>query len=831
MVTRTDGPFDYWEVTGDAVRSAAEAPGSDADVIQSLAGELEGDEKAAADAIEGDIEAGVTANTTAAKDAAQSLAAKGQYAVGLLKQFATDVDTFDTTVNQINLDYQGQLQANISTAQTDAREKATGDDDPEPVDTGAIAASVKAGLMPRYQKAEGIIDDAADTIASMFKQGPTDENVRQLVRSGLIPLTAATLYPTLTLTTDDRASFYKNAMAGLDAPARAKYLLDHKDIPADVLDTILKHDRDAADAIADVVDDKASKIDHDSSEDDVKEVVDLLNRFKDSGEASAAIVHKMGAQGLLATISIAGSRMYGGGDESDLELAQAVRDVFRKGEPVLADQDPTASRDLARDMVNFLKDPDRDSEQPGNDQYSLSYLLRDSTLSTPFLDTMGDELEHMERDGGDDFSWRSKGGMTYGGPWMFDEDDRDAAFDPVASYMSALGNNDEASLEFFTGGGGETPYDHDGEDRQDYWLGHRYWGHDNFDGVVSALDSATTGANNLDDPTSSREAAELMSNGVHLLAGRESVEWNGVDGEEFGPGDLTGDGTKHMAHMLSTYLPAIDRALENPEDPDGFEPGLTTLTAGRFGDGLEDMPLFLKDDLSRLTDVAVSDDEGFDTMRHGLSLYQDSQLRNSIDQHGSVDDETSQADARLEGFFVNSVGDTKIADAEDQDKRVQAWIDMGKDLVGEVPVPGGKITEFLASHALDAGADSLSEQYANSEGETVGDENDYASAALGARKHSIMEALVDAHVITADDVSKELTSASDSYSSEQINTWLEDGKYPGPDADLSDQDRRSLDDAILTVMGDRKLLDSTNYDQTYKDEFHKYFDKGDGDGN
>ena len=180
MVTRTDGPFEYWEVTGDAVRSAAEAPGTNADVIQSLAGELEGDEKAAADAIEGDIEAGVAANTTAAKDAAQSLAAKGQYAVGLLKQFATDVDTFDTTVNQINLDYQGQLQANISTAQTDAREKATGDEDPDPVDTGAIAASVKAGLMPRYQKAEGVIDDAADTVASMFKQGPTDANVRDL---------------------------------------------------------------------------------------------------------------------------------------------------------------------------------------------------------------------------------------------------------------------------------------------------------------------------------------------------------------------------------------------------------------------------------------------------------------------------------------------------------------------------------------------------------------------------------------------------------------------------------------------------------------------------
>ncbi len=56
MVTRTDGPFDYWKVTGDAVRAAAEAPGTNAAVIQSLAGELKGDEIRAANAIEGDSE-------------------------------------------------------------------------------------------------------------------------------------------------------------------------------------------------------------------------------------------------------------------------------------------------------------------------------------------------------------------------------------------------------------------------------------------------------------------------------------------------------------------------------------------------------------------------------------------------------------------------------------------------------------------------------------------------------------------------------------------------------------------------------------------------------
>ncbi len=199
MVTRTDGPFDYWEVTGDAVRAAGEKPGSDAAVIQSLAGELEGDEKNAAAAIEGDIEAGVTANTTAARTAAQSLAAKGQYAVGLLNQFAGDVDTFDTTVNQINVDYNDQYQSRIFGLHH-MPEYHSGE---ETIDYAGVAASVKAGLMPRYQQAEAAIDDAADQIASRFKQGPTDENVRELIRAGLIPLTSAGLWPGLTLTEDD----------------------------------------------------------------------------------------------------------------------------------------------------------------------------------------------------------------------------------------------------------------------------------------------------------------------------------------------------------------------------------------------------------------------------------------------------------------------------------------------------------------------------------------------------------------------------------------------------------------------------------------------------
>jgi hypothetical protein len=84
------------------------------------------------------------------------------------------------------------------------------------LDTADLASSVKANLMPRYTKAEGVIDDAADTVASMFKQGPTDDNVHDLIRAGLIPLSAAGLYPTVTLTPQDKYHYFRSRIdAGL----------------------------------------------------------------------------------------------------------------------------------------------------------------------------------------------------------------------------------------------------------------------------------------------------------------------------------------------------------------------------------------------------------------------------------------------------------------------------------------------------------------------------------------------------------------------------------------------------------------------------------------
>jgi len=83
-------------------------------------------------------------------------------------------------------------------------------------------------------------------------------------------------------------------------------------------------------------------------------------------------------------------------------------------------------------------------------------------------------------------------GTALGGGNLFDGEDSEGAFDPFTSYMTALGNNGEGALQFFS----------EGDNRQEYYIGHRKWGHDNFEGLLSALDAATTDPGNLSDSAS-----------------------------------------------------------------------------------------------------------------------------------------------------------------------------------------------------------------------------------------------------------------------------------------------------------------------------------------
>lgn len=214
MVERVDGPFRYYPdlhagVTGDSIRADSHGPGLSAQDISALADDLEGDAKRVPQQISGAVAHDVEVNPQTASASARDLAAKGHYAVGLMDSFAGMVDLFDITVNLINHRYNSDLAMAMRWEGQAAAATPDKADDAK-VDEAHIGPQIKVDLKPQYAAAVTALDHNADAIATKFRQGPTVENVRTLIRAGLIPLHAAALYPGLTLTDTDRAAYFRS---------------------------------------------------------------------------------------------------------------------------------------------------------------------------------------------------------------------------------------------------------------------------------------------------------------------------------------------------------------------------------------------------------------------------------------------------------------------------------------------------------------------------------------------------------------------------------------------------------------------------------------------
>lgn len=224
MVTRTPGPFAYYGetyagVTGDSIRAAVDPVNTHASDLGVLADELNGDEKRILETTEGDITTSVAANPHVPYDVAIRLGGKAQFAAACTREFALEVDTFDTAVNGINADYRSQVFA----AQHDPDVR-NGD-----LDLTELQSAFRANLQPRYTAAEEALETAADDVAAKLKNGPTDEDVRELIRQGLMPLAAATFFPTLVLTESDKQAAYVFIVRDTIARLREEGLLTGPD--------------------------------------------------------------------------------------------------------------------------------------------------------------------------------------------------------------------------------------------------------------------------------------------------------------------------------------------------------------------------------------------------------------------------------------------------------------------------------------------------------------------------------------------------------------------------------------------------------------------------
>lgn len=195
MTARTPGPFEYFTTTGAAIEAAADAPDGHARTLAVLADDLDLDASRASAATEGEISGLVAVSPRETGTVARSLAQKGSFAAACLRTFARHVDLFDFRVNALN----AQVADAAATAETDLAKLLL-----EPLG-GSKAASdaTYRELLPRYQRAQGDLDDVADQVAGWLRRGPTDRILHRLVRNGLMPLAAASAFPHLALTPSD----------------------------------------------------------------------------------------------------------------------------------------------------------------------------------------------------------------------------------------------------------------------------------------------------------------------------------------------------------------------------------------------------------------------------------------------------------------------------------------------------------------------------------------------------------------------------------------------------------------------------------------------------
>lgn len=454
-------------VTGDTIRSAADDPNENASVIAALASELGEDEQHVAGDIEGDIEAGTRTNPAQVQQDASQLAQAGYYAVGLLKQYASSVDTFDEGVEELNR----RLRADFASARRwIGRSSQETDEDPPP--ESETWNNIRANLEPEYRDLNTAVDDSADDIAGKFEAGPTPENVKALVLAGLIPYSvAAKQWPDLTFTDDERRQALQNEVANMSAEEQAQWVRDNSDIGPDIADVISDEAQEmlAEDVATDIQD--PENID--------AETVRLLNLFKEQEAFAYHLYSDVTPEQMGDAIEHLNSEAfptsgYTAGDEEDQELykdfltaAGGTLATYTKGTGAYAP--PSNVVDTWYDAITKTDSIDHETGKPVNsDAAALTLLIRaggqDHEYDPEFISELTDRVYDWERDQ-DGTVWgpRNDDPPIYD-PFRDPEPLRDGrgnitgysapASDGLANLLGGMASSPEGSRMFFGDGDG-----------------------------------------------------------------------------------------------------------------------------------------------------------------------------------------------------------------------------------------------------------------------------------------------------------------------------------------------------------------------------------------
>lgn len=560
----------------------------------------------------------------------------------------------------------------------------------------------------------------------------------------------------------------------------------------------------------------------------------ILQKWQYDPATMAAFQTALGPEGTLRALSDWGQRdITRPGSEQPTDAQTALVEAMKQSLETANETGgftEAQSTEFAHGLVAAATIPGEDYYGRGayNPSGALTYLLYDGTFNDTFIKTVAEDLDQYERQDNDGTTglWGRRPVqevdfgkfMEYGTSRNSPSDNSD----PMTGLMTAMSHNPAVALDFFSdddAGDGETP-------RAQYYIKERNWDRDSYHGITQVLDAATTDPSVFDGtPEQQQHAAELASETVELFSERKN--------KDDLPGILSRDpqlgASEDLAHILSTYMPGVDKGIDATDDLSQTGAGEQRFDA--FNANLDNVPVFDRDGLKNFVLMATATDEGLAEVANGVNHWRGENLGALADEMAANPGGDKEAlrngiqdDARVQGFLLSTMGEDKIHDAHEQDERTKATIDMFSDVVDLVPVPGmSQITDGIGKDVLSyaigegkgAGFDSLKEHLANAEDQAVGDYDARADATLERQKFTVAQLLSTRDLLGDEDAMSPAT-----HSGTQVITY---DQY----AQLDDAGQNLVSSELFSAdIGVGRYLNEADYREAYREMFEQgYFGK------
>ena len=465
----------------------------------------------------------------------------------------------------------------------------------------------------------------------------------------------------------------------------------------------------------------------------------MLAKHEDDPAVSVAFAEALGPEGVLQVPQELAAYFdgyqrnlpYSSDDvmwDDDLHMMEKIRQSQDAVMSAFSHSIATASSGytLSDDFATELA---QQAAEGGANGWALSQLLHRGTYAADFLTDIGQTLDSHER-GEDVFlTWRERMGQD-SGHYRLGEGQNDQYFDPFVGLFEAMGRTPEAAQDFLY------PDGEQGGSRSAYYIRDRTWSHDEFNALGEMLDAAATGFRDPDDPRA-RLSALAASDTVFYLGTRDGDPKIGDAGKD------------SLGHILSNYITDVDRrALDGADGRGVYDP----LMDEPWEVGLPPGAKFELDALDTVLREVMTDDSAVVQLGTATAALNATRL-DHVTAALAADPDNAELRAAVASIannnaeligFVNGASDRGEEDeAKASDAQRKMYTSLASDIVGAVPVPGGKMVEFIAAQAIKRGTEAISGAVSGQQdaaiGENVADQERTANQLQAALVASLMD--------------------------------------------------------------------------------------------